>query len=253
MLTLTSVQFGALDREARARFAREMVAHLAAFSPEIARLLAPPARLALVERALDEAAAHGFTRRGPARLYLEAVLQFGIAFDADPLLPWAGRILADPNHPDEMDRAFLLRDAIRAYLDRISGPGHARARAAFLRLQALLESPPDTASTPEIRARLIEAYPERALDAGPAALDALLARADAAAAAAGLSATRGQAVAAGLMLAMGVGAFDDPRHPWVSRAVARPAAADPAAREARLLSRARLYLGAALRRAGAAP
>ncbi len=248
MLVLTTRQLSVIDEAARERFIERMGRHLTAFAPDIGRLIGVAGMRGLASRGMDDAARFGFRQAGPVRLYLELICQFGVGFADDPLLPWAARALTDPHYPDEFDRATLLHEAQTAYIARVSGPGHARARAAFERLAARLERRPEEGLSPGAVCALLRAdYPERAADAGPEALAELVALGGRAARLVALPQATGQAVASGFLFAVGHRAFEDPRHPWIARSVSADRGGAPDKREARLLSRARLYLSAALR------
>lgn len=92
-----------------------MVEHCAARSPGLAAEVGRAQLVAMVRAAIARAAGHGFTLRGPVRLYLELGLLFGSDFDER--CPWAQAWLAPPEagEPDpinaQMDRATALHQA----------------------------------------------------------------------------------------------------------------------------------------------
>ena len=61
----------------------------------------------LVNTGVSRARGHGFTLRGPLRLYLDLMFLFGSDFDTDPQYPWAGEVLKEQGM--EMERAAALR------------------------------------------------------------------------------------------------------------------------------------------------
>src|SRR5262245_7401254 len=82
-----------------------MVTHLSDFSPLHSRSLGEPSIRSLINLGIERAKKHGFTRRGPVKFYIEAIILLGIDFDTDPQYPQAGNILRDKSITDQTQRA----------------------------------------------------------------------------------------------------------------------------------------------------
>jgi hypothetical protein len=223
VLTLGAEQMDAVARQEASEFARAMVAHLRAFAPEHATRIGDAALLRVVALGIERAAPYGFTWRGPVKLYLEMMILFGSAFDTDPMLPFAGRILADGSEDDQMGRAELLHGRAEGFFHAVFGPDYAYERAAMARLSAEhfddLPKPPAFTDAAIERAR--EIYPEKVMVVGAGPLRALLSRAASDASKLGFSSQSGVAVIAGMMFAFGHGCLSDPQLPWIARGLAR--------------------------------
>lgn len=74
-----------------------------------------------VRNGINRAQKYGFTKRGPVRFFVELMLTFGSEFDTDPLLPWAEGVLNNESIKDQVERAGILREAMREYLAEMPG------------------------------------------------------------------------------------------------------------------------------------
>lgn len=77
MLVIKQSQIAQLSELACLRFAATLVDHLAAFSPPLFEAVGAEQMRRVVDFGMARAAAHGFSRQGPVRLYLELMLLFG--------------------------------------------------------------------------------------------------------------------------------------------------------------------------------
>lgn len=216
------------EQEKRA-FARSMHGHLRGFAPHHAKAMGDAALERTIDLGISRAEGYGLTYRGPVQLYLELMILFGSAFDTDPMIPWAGRILADGGPEDQMARAELLHGRARGFFDSVFGPEYAYERAAIERLTAAhFEELPDSPEFVKMAiARAREVYPEKVMVVGEGPLCELITRAGDAAAKVGLKTRQGVAVVAGMMFALGHGCLEDPQFPWIARAVGRLDADEP--------------------------
>lgn len=242
MLLIRTQQVETLARATHARFAAAMVAHLQVFAPAHCRAIGSAQVARAVDAGLQRAANHGFDRHGPLQLYLETMWMFGSQFDSDPLLPWAGAALRARPTLDQMDRAQLLYEGVLAYLDQVCGREQAQARAALSAIVTLARAPnpPAPADATALLALLQEVYPSKCAYVGTPVLRALFARAQACAAAHGLTMASGRTLIALLQFVAGHGCTTDPLFPWIGRTLAsRTAAAPPAATATRTAAPAR--------------
>lgn len=177
-------QMAQMEQYAERAFQSEMADHLHAFAPARTRSMGGEWLKTLVNTGVSRARGHGFTLRGPLRLYLDLMFLFGSDFDTDPQYPWAGEVLKEQGM--EMERACLLYGASREAMNKIAGPDGA---LMALGLGRIAETPlrdfhPEEQNwTPQA---LCRAYPEKARHAGPEGMRALF----------GEAAERAQALAA---------------------------------------------------------
>ena len=200
------------------RFADEMVDHLGAFSPPHLATLGKGGMRTVVQQGIDRAAGHGFTLRGPVRLYLESMLSFGSDFDADPQYPWAGEILAAAEPADQMERAEILYEKILDYRERVVGPDDAYLRAALRKINLFIAqaSPLFSGNTvPGLLEEISNLYPQKTADLGRSGLEELIGLGIEQAQRHCLASNRGYLLVTMLMLVLGCGFASDPLYPWV--------------------------------------
>jgi hypothetical protein len=251
MFLVQRTQISAFEQAARADFEEEMADRCRALSPGHCRALGASRLRPAIHRAVDAAAAHGLTERGPVRLYIELSLLFGSGFDSDPQLPWAAEQLARDELLDQLIRAEALYERASAYLRRVGEPDSASARAALLRLAAIGNDAPAIlpegldatapepapallhALTTEARRSMEQAYPAKCAYVGPEPLERLAASAVARAwAHHGLRTPRSLVLMALLQFAFGHRCAEDPFHPWIGEALAGDEAQESLEREA---------------------
>jgi hypothetical protein len=244
VLVISEQHMAALHRTAVVRFENEMVSHSLAFAPRLARVLGDEQLRRAIGGAMTRAQTHGFTQRGPVRLWIEAMFLFGSGFDDDPQYPWAAAILQAPT--DAMQRANALYARVLDYQARVAGAGGVNTRAALRKLAQLSERPPAPAPGAAEDAlvwELANVFPEKAAYAGKQALRALAAEGVALARKAGFETPRARLALAMLMFMFGHRCADDPLYPWIARTLHDPRIADPAVRADRLERKALTWLG----------
>lgn len=228
---------------ALASFEEEMLAHGQEFAPKLSRLLGERQLRLAVRGAMARADRHGFTDRGPIRLFVELMFLFGSAFDSDPQYPWAFDILRDP--APQMRRAERLYGRVLDYQEKVSGPDAANTRAALKTLSFLPQQPLSFAAEEFVPAMLRElayVFPQKAAYLGEEALTALIRASCATAQAARFPNSRGYALMVALGFAFGHGCADDPLYPWIARTLKDANITDPSARAARLEKKALTWL-----------
>lgn len=108
MIQLRAEQLQAFSADARRRFEDCMVAHLNKLFPgQCGPQRERRTRLAIAY-GIERAANHGLTTERDVCIFIELMYTFGQDFDADMKLPWAARILRDPQcHPSlRIERAW---------------------------------------------------------------------------------------------------------------------------------------------------
>lgn len=244
VLIIRGQQRETLRQAALRSFATEMVEHCHQFSPRLCRVLGKDQVRVVVDRGIAAAASHGFTKRGPVRLYIEMMLLFGSGFDADPQYPWASAILADTDEP-QMERADRLYSNVTAYLDAVHGPDSAYLWAA-LKEVSILARRPLVFTAGSVATGLLDemrrTFPQKYAYVGEDALHALVGRGEDTAARHGFDQPREVAVVIILMFAFGHGFDDDPLYPWISRTLTDENIVDPRARAKRLETKAVTWL-----------
>lgn len=226
------------------RFEDEMVAHLAEFSPPLFKAAGEGHIRQVIRLGISKAASHGFENRGPVRLYLEMMLLFGSYFDTDPQYRWAAEILTNRD-VFQMQRAELLFARLRHYREAVAGPADAYTLEALRRIQVWAQQPLElTAETflASVLEEITRVYPQKAVYAGAAALEALTREGVELARKHRFPMVRGVTLVIVLMLAFGHGCADDPLYPWISRTLNDEAITDPAARAKRLERKALTWL-----------
>jgi hypothetical protein len=245
MLTIRREQMEALDRPALAAFEAEMVIHCNGFSPPLCKVLGEAQLRLVIRQAIERARGHGFTNRGPVRLFIELTLLFGRAFDTDPQYPWAGEILRNPLRQSQMDRAEQLYAKTLEYLEKVAGPEDAFTRQALERIVELTQQPPQISQANFISAMLLQTqrvYPEKAAYAGDSALESLLQEGAAEAVDKDMTAAQSKALFCVLMFAFGHGCTNDPLYPWIAATLQDDRLSDPATRAKRLEKKATTWL-----------
>jgi hypothetical protein len=243
MLLIRAQQMQAFEQASMARFERRMVAHLRQLAPKHCKAVGEAGLRQVVRVGFARAKDHGFTKRGPVKLYLDLMIMLGSDFDSDPQYPWAAALLDDPDTPDEMARAERLYEKAIDYSAKVFGPDYEQEKAAVRRagLVRYEDLPSFTGgSADQIVAHFEAIFPEKVHYLGKAPILALSAEAMALANQHGLEPERGPAVLAGLMFAFGHGVTTDPQFPWVAATLVKHAQ-DAATRTERLFRRALTY------------
>jgi hypothetical protein len=245
MLTIRRDQMAALDRPALAAFEAEMVTHCNVFSPPLCKVLGDEQLRLVIRQAIERARSHGFTNRGPVRLFIELTLLYGSAFDTDPQYPWAGEILRSHERRSQMERAEQLYAKTLEYLANVAGPDDAFTRQALERIVELTQQPPQISQANFISSMLLQVqrvHPEKAAYTGDSALESLLQEGVLEAVAHDMTAAHSKALFCVLMFAFGHGCTSDPLYPWIAATLQDDRLSDPATRAKRLEKKATTWL-----------
>jgi hypothetical protein len=249
MLTIRNEQMKVFEESVTSAFKGEMVQHLHQFVPRHCAVIGMASVEQVVDRGIATARTHGFTNRGPVRLYLELMSMFGSGFATDPVLPWAVAPLAASDESSQMDRAEQLHAAVLGYLEQVAGANNQLTIIALRRLSSI-DAAALLGATGSIEDRLIGAYrvlyPQKAAYAGDSRLRLLIDLAKAKAERFSITTERGLALLGALAFAIGHEATDDPLFPWISRTLHDEALGSPDERASRLHDRAMTYLTRAL-------
>lgn len=246
MISISPTQWTALSVASQHSFEDEMVAHLADYAPELAKVMGTTRLKALVQLGCVRSRAHGLTNKGPLRFYLETMLSLGSDFDTDPLLVRATASLYTPDL-DQTRRAEALHAAVLTCMDEVNGPDNEHLIAAIRRIQNLpFEAFAGRGNLGERALALFSGgFPEKYAYAGDAALRELLLTAARLSDEFGLRSDAGRLVVAFMLYALGHGVFSDPAYAWAGDTV-RDATLPEEERAQLLYRKARLYLGAVL-------
>ena len=244
MLTISKQQMEIFREAALGRFEGEMLAHLNEFSPPLFKAVGEEQMLRAVRFGIAQAGGHGFTFRGPVRLYLDLMLLFGSHFDTDPQYPWVAEILAGQDAA-QMRRAELLYEKTMDYRQKVVGPEDAYAIEALRKISLFAQQPlqvsPDNFIQDMLR-EIAHIYPQKAAYVGKEGLEALIRKGIGGAQRQHFTTVRGVALVIVLMLAFGHGCGADPLYPWIAKTLKDEAIADPEARAKRLEKKALTWL-----------
>lgn len=210
------------DHLAYTTFQSKMQRHAVEFAPAACAVMGDDGVVQTVARAFERAEAHGFTRCGPLRFFVELALMFGEAFETDPQCPWVAPSLRATEGLGELTRADALHAAMTAHLDRIFGAdGRAEFRARD-RILAEADHFLGPAATPaQTVANYQRLYPEKAETIGSANVTNLVAWAFDAANRMRFDTARFGPLFTALMSTYGHGCLSDPQFPWISKTLQR--------------------------------
>lgn len=245
MLVISSVQIETLRQAARRSFDNEMVAHLGGFSPPLVKAIGEDQLHRVIDFGVVRAGSHGFTHRGPVRLYLELMLLFGSHFDTDPQYPWAAEILAGADPDSQMRHAGQLYEQALDYRSKVAGPDDAYTLEALSKISLLASQPLDLSwqgFVPEMLQELAFVYPQKAAYVDNQRLESLILEGIESARTHRFATLRGAALMVVLMLAFGHGCANDPLYPWIGRTLHKQIIADPEMRAKRLEHKALTWL-----------
>jgi hypothetical protein len=221
MLVIRNAQFRTFRQRAQGQFEHEMLAHLRAVSPRVRAIPLDDPLAKMIHEGIGCAHAHGFTLRGPVRLFLELMTLFGSEFHSDPQYEWASTTLANASRDSETRVARRLYEHAKHYQSRVFGPHHAYLNGALRRIRHLAQ--PNAIAIETLTSRATEVlrrvYPEKANDLGEQHLRALLTGAVKDARKYHLPDVRGAVHLTCLQLVFGRGCANDPLHPWIGQAL----------------------------------
>lgn len=159
-----------------ATFTQGLVEHVRAFCPATANRLGATPLFDAVASLVQQAQAHGFTKRGPTRLWVELGFMFGSGFWCDPMLPWISREVAANDESRQMDTAGRLYAQALKYRQRVGGPANAFYLDSLRRAESVSAMDPSRGvqTLDQVVGVLDNIYPQRARFAGPEATAALV-------------------------------------------------------------------------------
>jgi hypothetical protein len=253
MLVIRTEQMAALAATAAGSFETELVQHIKNFAPRHSEVVGTEAIRETVRGGMERARKYGFTNRGPSRFFVELMVMFGSQFDTDPLLPWAEGVLNNESIKNQMERADMLHEAMREYLNKVCGPEKKNWFEAMYRLSRMrLEDYPSPGGNfeNEIKAGLYNVYPQKCKYPGEDALNHLIGRGKESALSYSISSAQGAALLIVLMFALGHGVTKDPLYPWISQTLEDESVADPNEKAKRLQAKMKTYLDQTLKNLG---
>ncbi len=249
-MIIQKAQIETFEQISRTRFEEEMATHIQDFAPKHAELMGARGVRAIVHQGTDRAFEHGFTMRGPARLYLDLMFLFGSSFDTDPQLPWASSILSSPI--GQRARADALYSQTMKYFERVAGADYQHAKASLRQAKGVslesLRPRQDSDFSDAMLQSFAQHYPEKAAYVGEEPLRKLLTKASEQCAAYSIRDALGPSVFAGMMFVLGHGFATDLQFPWIAATLRKSAAEDR--RLEQLFSKSQIYLDHVLRYIG---
>lgn len=207
-----------------------MLVHLSEFSPPLFKMLGEEQMRKAIRFGIAQASRHGFTLRGPVRLYLELMLLFGSHFDTDPQYPWAAEILANQEAGSQMQRAEWLYEKTMDYRQKVAGPEDAYTIDALRNIATFLRQPIalyNARLVPAMLQDITSLYPQKAAYVGMEGLEALIRKGIHGAERQRFSSDKGGALVIALMLAFGHGCGYDLLYPWIVDTLKDEANTDP--------------------------
>jgi hypothetical protein len=244
-MIIRNEQMKELSEAVSRAFEKEMVLHLAEFSPPLFKAVKEEQLRLAIRFGIGRASEYGITFRGPLRLYLELMLLFGSHFDTDPQYPWTAEILNGQESIPQMQRAERIYEKTCDYRTNVAGPQDIYTLEALRSISMLARLPlavTEADFVPHMLEEIARVYPQKAAYVGSDGLKALIDRGIVAARRYGFSTIRARALSVVLMFAFGHGCFDDPLYPWIAKTVANGAIADPDERAKRLEKKAVTWL-----------
>jgi len=241
MLVIAGFQLQAMRSGALRAFEDRTLIHLARYFPRHLQLLGEVVLRRVIRLGLDKATGYGLAPECCVRSYVEFMCRLGSAFDTDPLLPWAARILADQTRPPVVrgdrlyDEAWQYIDAISAdYRDATGAPTTARFAQELKQLRHGSDAAVPTADLAAVAARLAarlqDQFPAKCAYVGEPRVHVSVARAVGEARAHGLAGERGITLFAVLQFVLGHGFADDPLLPFADAALGAGVLRDEPAR-----------------------
>lgn len=227
MLAMKKDQMEVFEAGALKSFEHRTLRHLQAYFPAHCKLVGEEAMRNTIRLGWSKCVAHRLTPECCARSYIEFMCLLGSGFDADPLLPWAGALLADRSIIDPVERGDLLHerawDHLRRvapdYDDLLANKENSRFIEELRQLNALADDPMEGATAHAVSLGLFRhmgrVFPAKTAIAGDAALHEASVLALEVAQRCNIRGERGMALIALLSLLAGTSFDQDPLLPWV--------------------------------------
>lgn len=248
MLKVRAEQTQAFETSAMRTFEDEMTYHAAKFSPVLVSVIGEEQMRLAVREMIAKARHHGFTLRGPIRLFVELMLMCGSSFDTDPQFSAIADALAIRGA--EMARVEAMQTAHNEYLELVAGRSNVNVNSALFAIAQFARNFPDVRNSDlehMLLAELSNGFPQRLAYSGQAVLLEIIRQGRAGALAHGFDTPRGQALIIILMSAFGHGCMADPLYPWIMHTLNDPKIVDAKTRADRLERKALTWLDHVLR------
>ena len=242
MIIIRAEQMKVFEQAARQQFEEKMMAHSKDFSPRLCEVLGEDQLRVAIRNAMKRAESHGFTNRGPVRLFIEMMFLFGSSFDTDP--QYAAMCEPLGGSDDQMWRAQQMHQGSLDYLDNVAGQDAVNVHKALRDLLAFAREPVTFSDdfTGDLLREMKRIFPQKAVYVGEAGLRALIAEGFAEARRYEFSDKRQQGLIVVLKYAFGHGCMDDPLYPWIAQTMKDEKIVDPAGRAVRLEKKATTWL-----------
>jgi hypothetical protein len=223
MFRIRSRQTDLFRQEALRDFEERMLLHLKRFSSRHFDLLSDGDAIASIRLGSERAARHGFTAERSIRYWIEVTFMFGAAFDADPLLPWAGEGLATSagqHQHSRIDRLYA-RAWQQAERERCDGAAERRLVVDLRRIGDVPNAPLFSPDVPPLLDRAItwahRVFSVRCAHAGDVAVRKAIEACAELAHRRGVATERGVFIFVAMTFIAGSGFAADPLLPWVAR------------------------------------
>lgn len=249
MLKIRPEQIKVFEANALRKFEDEMVGHSKEFTPRLCKVLGDAQLRVALHQAMQRATYHGFTNRGPMRLYIELMFLCGSHFDTDPQYAVLGKILNTAG--DQMQRADQIYEGLLDYQKNVSGPDAIYVHRALEALGKFARKPLILSSDnfeEGIAREIKHAFPQKVIYVGKEGLTQLIQDGRSEAQKYGFPITRGEALLVVLKFAFGHGCTNDPLYPWIWRTINDDRIVNPLARAKRLEKKALTWLDHVLAR-----
>ncbi len=223
LVAIRNAQVEALAEPLVLAFVGSMVVHCARFFPGPAAELGDEGLERVIRRGIGRAWSYGFDRRRMVRAYVDLTFMLGSDFDRDPQLPWARRILTDPEIPTAGQRYGVLWSEAMHYIDAVAGPEGGQFFRALIRARRV--DPMSLAGVDsgdfeaEVGRRLRALFPEKYDRLDEPARAAMLELGTTKATAHGLTGGPGRFAVLVMMLLLGSHFDVDPQFPWAQQAL----------------------------------
>jgi len=245
MFTITQNQLEVFQSETASAFENEMIGHCKVFSPKLSGILGDDRLRGVIRAAIKRAIGHGFTLRGPIRLFIELGFLFGSSFDTDVQYSWARTKLDEPDPRTQMARAEALHATATIALKKIHGVDNNYTYAALRRLQPL------SAATFRFRSNdfsdvvlteMAKVHPQKYEYVGETSLRTLITTAEAEALQHDFSTPHEKLLIVVLMFSFGQGCTTDLLYPWIAGTLGNYRVSSPVARANQLQRKALTWL-----------
>ncbi|RLC02549.1 MAG: hypothetical protein DRH34_07185 [Deltaproteobacteria bacterium] len=249
MLTIRKEQMEVFQQVSLRNFENNMIRHLQDFSPNLSKALGEDGVRDVVRLGIKQAEQYGFTNYGPVQFYIEMMFMLGSYFDTDCQLPWAARILNDPEIENQDERADCLFDKAMDYVEKVGGPNRRYAvksltRASQENFKSLCKLKGDLET--DLLFRLKLNHPQKCQYAGDKALLKLIQQGRKLSQEYSISGSSGIICFTCFMFMLGHGFADDPLYPWCGDTLKDDSISASEKRVERLFSKGIAYLTKAL-------